>query len=973
MSSAGLHEGSLVERERETAALECALAERGRLVVIEGPPGIGKTSLLGQALARAQRADMLVASATGTALERQVAFGVVRQLLAPVVAAAGADRAASLLGGGASPARRLSFRGAPAGPDSSHDADSSHNADSSHDADSSYLALDGSPDAGEGMIEGLYWLTESLAAGADGDGGPRPLVLGIDDAHWSDEGSSRFVARLVSHLSELDALVVLAVRPHEPGAATIVGELAGHPQARLLRPGPLTEAGTAHLVRAVFPEAEASFAPACSHATGGNPFFLTALLDDLVAEGVPATAETAAGVGRFVPSTAARSILVRLARLPETAVRLAHSVAVLGDRTPLDRAAALSKLDPESAEEAADVLAGAHLLQPGDPLSFTHPLIGVAISEDVPAFARARVHRQAAELLADSGAQDAVVAAHLLACRSAGDPWVVKTLCAAASTATAAGEHQAASRFLARAIEEPPGPAELAEIEVVAALARAANAESGALDDLTAVLGLIADPARHAAALLALARLLILRGDFAGAATAAEQGLDHADPEHSVGQALLAELLIAASRDPARRQDALRRFEPLVDAARAGRFPDDAAMCARLASRMASAGEDRSTVAELARRALAGHALVDPNGHGAALAFVAAGIYWIGELVWCQQTADAALDAAQRQGTPVGVMAASHWQAAASCQLGRLDEAVVSAERSLAVARDEWGALAGWTGAILAVTQVQRGDLAGARRALSNAERVDRSSMDWAFLLAARAGLGLAEGDASGAWADSLASGAHLAEVYHIDNPAVMPWRSLAALAGHRLGRDDEADELARRELDQARRLDLPLPLGNALWITGTVTAAPDALDLLEEAVAVLRRSPAPLAFAYALVSLGSHLRQQGWASRARKPLGKALALAGSSGAERLRDRAEQELHAAGGRRPRSALAAAPGAALTPTQQRVASLAAGGLSNPEIAQRLYVTTKTVEWHLGAIYRELGIARRDQLTGLVGGR
>ncbi|MDQ2728049.1 MAG: AAA family ATPase [Actinomycetota bacterium] len=922
----------LVERDRELTILDATVDASGPMVIIEGPPGIGKSSLIRYAVARAKQQGALVLSATGTALERQVAFGLARQLLAPVLAGVGKKRQAVLLDGAARPARGL-FTSTPAPAGGRTDP--------------------------AGIIEGLYWLTESLAAGAQDEGTRRPLMITVDDAHWSDEGSLRFLARLSAHLPALSATTVIAFRSHEASAAPLLGDLIDHPAAQVLRPSHLTEAGTERVVHAAFPDAEAVFATACSQATGGNPFYLAALLDELAAEGVPATAETAAGIARMVPSAASRSILIRLARLAEPAVRLAQSLAVLGDRSPLDLTATLAGLDRHVGEDAADTLAAAHLVDADDPLRFTHPLIGAAIAADLPAFARARTHRAAAELLARSDAPEAVVAAHLLACRPQRDRWVVATLRRAADTATAAGEYQAASQFLARAILEPPDDADYAAVRVAAALAGAANAEPGSDRALAAALDVIDEPTRRAEVRLALSRQLILRGDFAGAATAAEQGLDH-DTDQPAGQGLLAVLLIAASRDATRRADALARFEPLVIAARAGRLPADPTLCARLASRMATAGEAPHQVRQAAARALADHPLVDPAEHGSAFAFTAAGIYWIDDYAWCQQAANATLDAARRRGTAVGVMAASHWQAASCRRLGQLDEAVVAAERSLAVARNGWRALAGWTGAILAATHIDRGDLDASREALTDAARVHPASLDWAFVLAARGALALAEGDPAAALEDLHAAGAHLRELYRIDNPAVLPWRSLAATAALRLGRREEALLLADHELGLARRLALPRPLADALRVVAVVTGGAEALPFLEEAVVVARSSLAPLTYARALNALGMTLRRLGRPTEAREPLGKALDLADAAGAKPIRTQAEAELHIAGGRRRRTRPTPTLGASLTPAQHRVATLAIQGLSNSHIAQRLYINTKTVEWH----WPHLSRARRE---------
>lgn len=932
----------LVERDREVAALGAALAEPGCLLVVEGPPGVGKSALVARAREMAQAAGMVVLSATATELDRQVAFGVASQLFGPILAGAGSEERAALLEGAASPAAAL-FAHRPASAGNAFDN-------------------------GESLIQGLYWLTENLAGRPDEAQEPPPLLVAVDDAHWSDETSLRFLARLVSRLPEIASVVVVALRSAEGGSVPALDYLRAHPRAQVLRPGPLGEAGVEALVRSHFPQAETDFVRACSRASGGNPFFLGTLLEALADEGVQPTAEAAASVGQLVPRAAVRSVLVRLRRLPEAAVSLARALAVLGDRTPLARAAALAGLEVGAAEDAADALAAAHLLCPGDPLSFTHPLIGSAVEADLPAFGRSRAHRRAAELLAESGAAGGLVAAHLCACRPQGDPWVVEVLLEAAQRASATGEHRGAAVLLTRAMEEPPGEAERPSVRVALALAQAAGGEPGSDQRLAMALSLVEDPGERADALLTLAQLLIGRGRFGAAAEVAQGALAELEPHDPLAKRLLNVFLMASSRHPPRRADALRRFQPLVSEARAGRFPEDPILCARLASRMATAGESPERVAALARVALAGHPLVDPTTHGIPFAFVAAGIYWTGDFSWCQQAADAALGAARKQGSPLALMAASHWLAAASRQLGQLDQAVVHADLALSIRRDGWDALVSWTGAVLAVTHLERGDLPAAHSALALAETGDPESLDWAFVLAARGSLALAEGAPAAARVDLEAAGRHLAERYRIDHPAVLPWRSMAALATARLGRAAEAVALAQEELDLARKVGLPGPLGRALRVAALVSGGPDAPVLLEEAIAVLRPSQAALAHAHALVELGTALRRSGRPAASREPLGEGLHLAESFGAEPLRSRAEQELRAAGGRR-RSRAASPSGTTLTPTQHRVAQLATQGLTNPQIAQRLYVTTKTVEWHLGQVYRALGIASRRELPAV----
>src|SRR5215208_2864445 len=185
--------GRLLERSEELARIESALAEacsgRGAFVVIEGPAGIGKTALLAAARTAAADSGMRVLRSRGTELERDFAFGVVRQLFEPTLAEASElDRADLLQGAAGVAAGLLGLRGAPP----------------TNSAPSSAV------DPSFAILHGLYWLCANLAAVG-------PLCVVVDDAHWADAASLRYLAFLLTRLDELDASLVVATRPHEPG------------------------------------------------------------------------------------------------------------------------------------------------------------------------------------------------------------------------------------------------------------------------------------------------------------------------------------------------------------------------------------------------------------------------------------------------------------------------------------------------------------------------------------------------------------------------------------------------------------------------------------------------------------------------------------------------------------------------------------------------------------------------------------
>jgi len=197
-------------------------------------------------------------------------------------------------------------------------------------------------------------------------------------------------------------------------------------------------------------------------------------------------------------------------------------------------------------------------------------------------------------------------------------------------------------------------------------------------------------------------------------------------------------------------------------------------------------------------------------------------------------------------------------------------------------------------------------------------------------------------------------------------NPALLAWRSQAALALLQLGEQDEAGRLAGEEVELARTWGAPRALGAALSAVGLVEGGATGLALLEEAVEVLADSPARLEHAKARTELGAALRRANRRSQAREELRQAVELATLCGAAPLAARAETELLATGARPRRISLSGVE--SLTPSERRVARMAAEGPTNREIAQALFVSTRTVEVHLTSIYRKLEISSRSQLVG-----
>ncbi len=464
----------LLERERElatvAAAVDAAAAGHGSVLWVEGPAGIGKTRLLRAARAHAERSGVRVLRARASELEREFAFGVVRGLFEPAVAAE-----PGVLASG--PARL-------AAPVVTLTEDTSVPAVVTAE-----------------RLHGLYWLTVALA-----DGGP--LLLLVDDAHWADEPSLRALAYLARRVEELPVAIMIATRP---GSDRATDSMREDPQAVVLRPGPLTPGTSDERVRAALgDEADPAFLRACRDATGGNPMLLHALLAALREDGVAPDAGGVDAVRQRGQAIVATFVLPRLRQLPPAAGALARAVAVLGPAAELRRAAALADLDPAAAGAAADALTAAELLARGRPLAFAHPLIADALLERMSAAEQHRGHDRAARCLAADGADPERVAAHLLATEHLADGWVVERLRAAADAATAKGAPKAAVTYLRRAMDEPPDPAIRPELLLHLGMAQIQAADGDGFATLRDAWRLTPDPvAAGRVALIAVARAAV--------------------------------------------------------------------------------------------------------------------------------------------------------------------------------------------------------------------------------------------------------------------------------------------------------------------------------------------------------------------------------------------------------------------------------------------------------------------------------
>ncbi|MFC0064985.1 AAA family ATPase [Umezawaea endophytica] len=921
--------GSLVERDAELEALRRAFADLagggGGVVVLDGAAGLGKTALLRHARELAGAAGVTVLHARGAELERDFTFGVVRQLLEPALPR-DRDERAELFTGAARATIRLF----------------GHDEPGDEVAGASYA-----------LLNGLYWLLVTMSErGA--------LVVVVDDAQWADLPSMRFIGFLARRLESLPVLVVVATRAAEHEDGGLLDDVLTTDVCLLLPLRNLSAAAVTDLVRRELGEAASdAFCAACHATTAGNPLFVRELLRVLVANEVSPDAAGAGSVEAAGPDAIRRHVAARLRRQPGEVQRVARAVAVLGDDTALVVVAEQSGVTPEVVVMSAERLTRHGIFERADPPAFVHAVVRDVALSLVPLVDRGAEHDRAASVLRRAGEPVARVASHLLRTIPAANPDRIPVLLAAAEEAWLRGSPQGASVYLARARAEPPAAQHRSEVS-----RRLGNCEAHhlAVEDAAAhleeALALADDPEQRARCAYSLARFRNACGDTGPALELLSRAVDElpegADPVLA-GQ--MAEELMGFARAwlsarplqvdlLARLGDRLGRSSPVLTAQRA------------VESAIAGAPVDETLV--LARKALVGNSLTPERSAIWAAVTTLVVADRLGE---AEHRVQRALAFAVDRGLllPMGVVRG--YLARISLLRGDLAQAAEHVEIGTRAVPEPNVGLPALDSTRIHLL-VEQGDLTGAadvlRRSVLGEGQDARSTLE-VWLLEARARLRAEQGDDAAALADALACGAAY-EQWGAPGVWEVPWRLHAAGACLRLERRDQAAELIAEELRAARSLGVPRHIAVALRHAARLG---DTSAALSEAVDLLRDGPARLELARALADLGAHQVRIGSGGPGRQNLRQAAELAVECRATGLAERLRASLTANGGRSPRVQVSGVP--SLTPAERQVADLAADALTNRQIAEKLFVSEKTVETHLSRAYRKVGVTSRTQLA------
>jgi DNA-binding CsgD family transcriptional regulator len=944
--TAGTAAARMLERDAElravAALLEDARAGRGRTLAIEAPPGLGKSTLAEHAATAGAATGLRVLRAAGRELERGLGWGVARSLFEPWLLSRPPAERDELLAGPAAPARALLSTGGAAGDGLS------------------------ATDASFGILHGLFWLAVRAAE-------REPLLLLVDDAHWADEPSLQYLLYLQGRIRDQPLGVLVAARSGEAGAGGLLAQLVADPGTTVVEPSPLTPEAVAALVRGGLAAADERFCRRCHELTAGNPL----QVHELVTAAAESPGDQEATVERAARSLS-RSVLRRLGSLPEPSQALARAVAVFEGGVALHLAATLAGLSAATASEAADRLQRADILTADDPLEFVHPLVRAAIYGALGRHARAATHARAGRLLVELGAPPEQAGAHLLEAAAASDEAVVAALRRAAATALRHGVPESAIAYLERALREPPSAA--ARADVLADLGRAEllAGRSDAVAHLEAAIALVEEPRRRAALRLELGRTLHDFGRLEEACGAFERGA--ADLGRTVGGAhdgdelatdLTAWYLTSAMLLDGRAADAHRRVDAiLAHAERAGTRAERALVSKALIMRVYEGAPADGLVA-LAHALYGGGRLLEEDGVGSqALGHVIVTLSYCDEYAAASELMGRALARTRRQGFVTWYAAMRQLAARQTLWTGPLADAVEDAAAAVelfAAGRHMYLPAAAYC-LIRGLVESGRLDEAEAALArLGGAAAAVGPFAGWRDEAAGR--LAAARGDAEAALAAFRAVGGHVRPM-GVANPSLFHWRSEAGLAALRLGREELARELIEEERALAERFGAPRALGVALRASGLLERGEAAVEHLRAAAALHERCGAHAEHALTLAELGGAVRRAGRPGEARETLRLAIAVAERVGAAPVVRRATEELERAGGHAPARADHARE---LTPSERRVARLAATGRSNRAIANELFVTVKAVEWHLGNAYRKLDIRGRGGLAAALAAR
>ncbi|MFF3838310.1 AAA family ATPase [Streptomyces sp. NPDC001930] len=917
----------LLDRDGEISAfaraLEASGRERGSATILSGPVASGKTRLLTAFGDYAADHGALWLSAVSSLGEQNLPLGVVRQLLDGAVlpdSPAGA-RIPGVLD-------RL-----PHGP---QERDLPHAAATMRELWSAVLALSKQ----------------------------RPVVLGVDDAHFADEASLQCLLYFVRRLGSARVMVLLTRCEGFARMNPVLDvELPRRPHTTLVRLRPLSrQAVHSFLLGRLGPAVTDRQAEEWYALTRGNPLLVQALADDI--------ASLPEGLSDRPPhemagSAFARSMLACLHRGHPGLLAVARGIAVLENTEHARVLEDLTGLDAAAVGQALHELTGLGLLEHG---RFRHEITRTVIVNDLEPGRLPLMHRHIATCLRGLGAPALVIAKHLVAASRADAPWELGVLREASARAIGSARFDLAIDILALAARSASDPRDRALMTALLAHAEWCR-----------------DPG------LATRHLGALRTALARGTLSSEHAHDVLGPLLWHGRFDEIPRTLAALR--AREAGTPGELSPQV------RLAHQQVMCSAphlVPSAVRSLPAQHRTqfaYVEARRRALATNALAGvlcATADAAAVAGAEEVLRSAGQADFAPDVLEPALFAliysdrteqaaywCERLAEDTAMLKSDTW-AAMLCAIraeiavrhGALGVAAGHAERALSILpAQSWGAAVALPLSCLVRARSEMREYEAVQRLLGSPVPDGMLQSRWGMhYLHSRGRHYAATGRPLFALGDFMACGDYMT-TSGIDIPALVPWRTHAAEALLRTGQETQAAQLLEKEVARLGPAALRAR-GVALRVLSRLRPGPQRPLLLQESLAALQPSGDMLELAYVLAELSEAFHEVGDFSKARIVGHQATSAAEQCGARTLLERIGR---VDGGHGPKDVPAGAAGGqrsfglgGLSVAEWRVARLAAHGHTNREISAKLHVTVSTVEQHLTRIYRKLGISGRGGL-------
>ncbi|MGW0333650.1 AAA family ATPase [Streptomyces sp. NPDC003011] len=916
-----------------TSALRRAAQGEGCLLVVRGPLGAGRSTFLETVAALADAEGFLTLRAQAAAAEEKFTLGVVRQLADSVLLTAPDDDSG----------RWLRDAAAAAGTAEPH------------------VAGPVPPWSTVAPHQAPRWLTALLESMAS----DRPVMVMVDDLQWSDSESLLALLPSLTRRRQNRIMFVLSVLPGDVrGTRDQVRQLL-EPADRAVELTLLSRNGVRRLVEeACGTPPHGSFIDTLLQRSGGNPLLVKALVDEAQYQRLQPTEANCAAAATFRPERARRRLAAFLRSQPDHVRRVAYALTVLDDAADPQLVARLAEIDDDRRAEAVDVLRLTGLVARHSGFLIPGTLLRDLLEESMSAAERTAMRSVAAEVLHRTGHPAELAAEQLMSVITLHGPQAVEILRTAADSALRRGSPRDAARYLRRALlDTSPTGRDRARLLIDLATAERSFASAASLRHVAEAVPLLESVRERADAVTRLGPLLMdpaaFRIDSVRRAVAEELGRPAPDDwiERELALRLEAREHVLSAQDPAHVKRALHRFRALgpspslrttgerelvtslmhiafvANAASAGEL---SLLCTRLLEHESPAPEHVHSTTPLAVNILAGAGRTE------------------GAAGWLRE----AHRLAQRTGGEVEQAVIRAEQALVALADGQLAYARQKVVQADALAGPDTGGLPTVCAAVLAVVALHTEEPQLAEEILTQ-HRLHTENQHLAALLhLARGTLAAGRGETRTALVHFQTAGRR-AERIGWHNPVAVPWSSCAALMHHRLGEHEEAVAAALMEVQRSRAWGAPVRLGRALVALGRVSSGREGVAVLEEAVEVLENGTNPHELCQALYALGTHSRTD--RRRRSAALKRAHELAVDQGADALAEKIMRK------RDERTSRTSPATGRLTPSERKVAHLAAAGFSNSEISAQLGTSSRMVEKHLTNSYRKLGIAGRPDLA------